>query len=110
VSDWLTLSFEGLPDFTQISTVYQGFSDKSDGIFVSPFSILREPSRTSVSRSICSKHHLLWLDSLYHDRLQPVEIIPDHMPMTIDTFEAMVRRIHLHGDHIAKSDRFKVSD
>jgi hypothetical protein len=32
VSDWLTLSFTGLPHFTDISVVYQGFSDKSDGI------------------------------------------------------------------------------
>jgi hypothetical protein len=32
VPDWLTLSFTGLPYFTGISTVYQGFSDKSDRI------------------------------------------------------------------------------
>jgi len=89
---------------------YQGFSDKSDGILVGPFSFLREPSRASVSRSICSKHDLLWLDSLYHDRLQPVEIISDYLPMAIDAFEAMVRRIHLDRDHLAKSDRFKVGD
>jgi hypothetical protein len=32
VSDWLTLSFAGLAHSTEISMVYQGFSDKSDGI------------------------------------------------------------------------------
>jgi hypothetical protein len=30
VSDWLTLSFAGLVDFTMVSMVLQGFSDKSD--------------------------------------------------------------------------------
>jgi len=30
VSDWLTQSFAGHSDFSGISMVYQGFSDKSD--------------------------------------------------------------------------------
>jgi hypothetical protein len=43
VPDWLTLSFAGRPDFSRISVVYQGFSDKSDG-----FCLLRSHCGTAI--------------------------------------------------------------